>query len=529
MMNEDDDIQYFAGGATWDNEDKAQEFLDEKKWVIGWRDGDNPNAKQSYTVLRRVKKGDMLALKAMGGPKKVNILAIGEITDITNKDNGEIKINWTSKKSFSIDWPQGEGSGNWNGTFLEIIQTKTRYDIFRQPIKSAYLDTIKINSYHNLEGINLQNLKDRKEIFFLGENGNGKTLLLQAILISLTQNFIEYDDLSEKKITGTIIDAIKNGKLQYEAMDSYQNKYPLNENNYIYLQNIYAYGVRRGNNKLTEDEKYGFMTLFDTETSLIDPIEWLILTLTKELYCEKNKIIYTGVTTIDAIELLAQLFDGSENLQIKIFPDKVEFIEHEKPISFNQLSEGYKSVMTWVCDLLSRLAVTQPDIKPEKNSDGKMFLNYQGIVLVDEIDLHLHPKWANKIVNKLTTWFPQIQFFFTTHSPIVLLGASRDAVFYKVYKEDGVTKISKPLESISSLTANTILTSPLFGLEDAISDAFDVDKDDPNTEDHYWDGIIHKEISKRISKNAGVSEGDIIKLVNEELDKLEAGAKRDKN
>jgi predicted ATP-binding protein involved in virulence len=177
--------------------------------------------------------------------------------------------------------------------------------------------------------------------------------------------------------------------------------------------------------------------------------------------------------------------------------------------------------MTCVCDLLSRLAENQPNVTNTKD--------YQGVVLLDEIDLHLHPKWANTIVNKLTTWFPNIQFFFTTHSPIVLLGASRDAVFYKLYKEDGVIKISQPLESISSLTANTILTSPLFGLEDAISDAFDVDKDDPNTEDHYWDSIIHKEISKRISKNAGVTELDIIKLVNEELDKLEEEAKRDKN
>ena len=60
-------------------------------------------------------------------------------------------------------------------------------------------------------------------------------------------------------------------------------------------------------------------------------------------------------------------------------------------------------------------------------------------MLVDEIGVYLHPKWQYTIVRKLRSWFPLVQFIFTTHSPIVIMGASKDAAFYKVYKEGGVT------------------------------------------------------------------------------------------
>ncbi len=85
-------------------------------------------------------------------------------------------------------------------------------------------------------------------------------------------------------------------------------------------------------------------------------------------------------------------------------------------------------------------------------------------------------------------------------------------------------KISKPLNSIKNQMANTILTSPLFDLEQAR--AFNND-DNIDTSDDFLYSIIHKEIAKRIKQHKGVSEDQILDMVIEELDKFEA--EHDKN
>lgn len=78
----------------------------------------------------------------------------------------------------------------------------------------------------------------------------------------------------------------------------------------------------------------------------------------------------------------------------------------------NQLSSGEKSLLSLVGDLARRLCLANP--KSENP------LNGSGIVLIDEIDLHLHPKWQRKVVGKLREIFPNIQFLVTTHSPTLL-------------------------------------------------------------------------------------------------------------
>ena len=256
------------------------------------------------------------------------------------------------------------------------------------------------------------------------------------------------------------------------------------------------------------------MTLFDREESLRDPVRWLNQLLTAELYAGKNEFTFWGVNTEQATKLLSELLSDDGKLNIEVKPDRVEFIdEWGKRRNFEDLSVGYKNVMTWVCDLISRLSDNQPNVS--------ILEDYRGIVLVDEIDLHLHPKWASKIVNKLRTWFPNIQFFFTTHSPIVILGASDDAVFYKVYKEEGVTKISEPYYSkdFSNAMANIIITSPLFDLETA---AMKTNSKDLDTNDSTLHSKIYKKVSeymdeKRKQGKKLFTENEIDQIINEAL------------
>lgn len=82
-------------------------------------------------------------------------------------------------------------------------------------------------------------------------------------------------------------------------------------------------------------------------------------------------------------------------------------------LSVNQLSDGERGVLAMVLDLTRRLAQANPDIENPVTDAG-------AVVLIDEIDLHLHPQWQRQIVEKLTTTFPRCQFIATTHSPQII-------------------------------------------------------------------------------------------------------------
>ena len=75
-----------------------------------------------------------------------------------------------------------------------------------------------------------------------------------------------------------------------------------------------------------------------------------------------------------------------------------------------------KIIIAMVADIASRMAEGNPGIENP--------LEASGVILIDEIDLHLHPKWQREILRKLHEVFPNVQFIVTTHSPIILQGAS---------------------------------------------------------------------------------------------------------
>lgn len=83
-------------------------------------------------------------------------------------------------------------------------------------------------------------------------------------------------------------------------------------------------------------------------------------------------------------------------------------------IPINQLSDGYKCTISLVADIAYRMAVLNPQLLQDVCSKT------HGVVLIDEVDLHLHPSWQQRILNDLTTIFPKVQFIVTTHAPAVL-------------------------------------------------------------------------------------------------------------
>jgi len=376
---------------------------------------------------------------------------------------------------------------------VEILLNVLQKDIQQEKYASAKkeeiatIDSIKVENFFSIESMQLDNLKDKKEIYIVGENGDGKTLLLQSIAIGLA-------GVKE----GDVFNLVKSqDKSNIEILDSSKIKHTKNESIYEY---IFAYGASRYNSCQMKEDDTGYLTLFENRYDLRSPVEWL-------QYLDHNeKSAKTNIVSVKEAKSLLNMLLNKE-VEIEITPDDVLFKERGSVVSFEQLSAGYKGVVTIICDLIARLYEKQPYVVDIKD--------FRGVVLIDEVELHLHPKWKYNFMKKLRDTFPLIQFIVTTHSPTVILGAGKEAVFYKIYKDDGKVTISNQIAN-EGYTNNSLVSSPLFDMETITSREYDkaVSSDD------YIYEKIHQQVAKKIKEDVNVNEVELLKLIDKELDKI---------
>lgn len=124
---------------------------------------------------------------------------------------------------------------------------------------------------------------------------------------------------------------------------------------------------------------------------------------------------------------------------------------------FTALSDGYKAFIGWISDLIGHLN----DVCPGKSK----LTDISGIVLVDEIDLHLHPAWQRQVVELLSKSFPRLQFIMTTHSPLIASSVHKENIFLTTKAEDGTATIKKTEETAYGRSVEQLLMSSYFGLE----------------------------------------------------------------
>lgn len=126
------------------------------------------------------------------------------------------------------------------------------------------------------------------------------------------------------------------------------------------------------------------------------------------------------------------------NFTVKRSPLRMEVEKNGKRLTVNQLSGGEKSLIAMIGDLARRMAIANPvSTEPLMGS---------GIVLIDEIDLHLHPKWQRMIVPMLLNVFPNCQFIISTHSPNVITHVKPENLFILKQTDLGIVA-EKPNES----------------------------------------------------------------------------------
>lgn len=162
--------------------------------------------------------------------------------------------------------------------------------------------------------------------------------------------------------------------------------------------------------------------------------------LAKEHASSRDRQLTAVRTAIEAF------MPGFTKLRVKRKPRLHMAIDKDgKTLNVSQLSQGEKSMMALVGDIARRLAMMNPALENP--------LHGNGIVLIDEVDLHLHPKWQRSLIAQLTATFPNCQFLLTTHSPLVI-SDSKDVLVYVM--DDGELREQ---DSLYGLDANQVLSS----------------------------------------------------------------------
>jgi len=143
----------------------------------------------------------------------------------------------------------------------------------------------------------------------------------------------------------------------------------------------------------------------------------------KNAFNIRKEIPILEVVRCAVMNMLAMLTDREIELFIYRESDlEIKFTDSKIRERVSNLSAGYRDLIGIISDIAYRMAILNPHLGKE------VITKTPGVVLIDEIDLHLHPKWQREIVNILKTLFPLVQFIATTHSPFVIQSMQRNEI-----------------------------------------------------------------------------------------------------
>lgn len=330
----------------------------------------------------------------------------------------------------------------------------------------------------NLEGVRYISIDalptSAKWIFLTGENGYGKTTILKGIAAGLVGKDTISDEarikilmLSNDIVFGNASTIKEDNVMKIKVKADINNKlneYIWQSDSHIPFPNIAVYGANRttlSKNQIkpnTEKPQEVLNNLWNENVELLNIERYLT-----DIYYRKNlRPKYDAIITTlkRVIPQLAKIeIDDSKDIpEVKYFEYTDDKETHFQEVSFEQLATGIKSIIAMVGDMLCRFMIDKNITSTE---------DIQGFVLIDELDIHLHPKWQKRLPMLLSEAFPNVQFIASTHSPIPLLGAPEGSVFLTVNrnKEEGITveRLVHLEQERSKLTANLLLDSDIFG------------------------------------------------------------------
>lgn len=322
-------------------------------------------------------------------------------------------------------------------------------------------------------------------IVILGKNGVGKTTILRSLAISLRnlrdpsiwpRGAFGIQWIRVPKITGDpigeasiCVDLGERGLHETVIRDGETTSFSQQpEQSEPSLFPIFAYGCRRGSAlgggtravDLGEGDGPGVATLFDDGANLVHAETWLV------------KLEGDAIKNRRSALILRCIFDSMKHLlsleEISVRDQKLWVKQAGKPeLPLNALSDGYLTAAGWFLDLIARWVehVSEADLE----LDEKFLEKMNGLVLIDEIDLHLHPRWQIEIISRTRKLLPRMTFVVTTHNPLTLVGAQAEEIW--ILDEDGENiKATAGLEQPVLLSGGQLYRR-YFGIDDIYPDA----------------------------------------------------------
>jgi len=323
---------------------------------------------------------------------------------------------------------------------------------------------------------------------FIGNNASGKTSLLTAIvknLVSITTNFAQLNNMINREkmfLSDTdinyneiccsvklIIDKFPNYHTKIKSLVDFGAFFPSEEredfrkNKMAFIEwystyvktttstvpiikyyhanrGTFDYLYTSGNRKnyfISQLETWDY--IYQDSLSYSSFFKWFLENETSELRLQRDSkdLNIENPALRDVRKALRVAFKklGYDNVVLKSDQIKrqgnsdlvpvllLENLENKKTEDLSHKSDGEKAMISLISDIAYNLSIAKDFIK---NDD---FLNSPGIVLIDEIEMHLHPNWQRKIVPILTEIFPNIQFFITTHSPQIISSVKSESIF----------------------------------------------------------------------------------------------------
>lgn len=365
------------------------------------------------------------------------------------------------------------------------------------------IDSLEINEIGPFKHLKLDfPLKkeiDKAEIHILtGENGTGKSTVLEALIYPLnsdiTRQFIYPENMFH--IQNGLVKKIWNHKvdsrfsLKFSSLSSFSAYW--SEGRWM-IDHLRAYsileylnkGSRLNNNELNiaffaysgyrkaeETNITGIQEITESPIAnahnfhlSINPknlIQWLVNIQTRELIAKgkgDNQKAKKYRSTIEIIEnALGEIIESEVKFDLEEDPLGIKVKVDGQSLNFDQLPDGLKSMVSWMGDLLMRM-----DRLKWVNDTPVLERNF--ILLLDEIEVHLHPAWQRKILPVVQKLFKNAQIFISTHSPFVV-GSVDGAWVHRFVKKDGYSVLAgEPILSEDAKSYDYILEE-IFGIKE---------------------------------------------------------------
>lgn len=340
----------------------------------------------------------------------------------------------------------------------ETIKQKRIKRSRRQVIKSDYfpLEYIHIKTFKSITDLRIDFPVDVSEnrawLFILGENGVGKSSILQALAIGIKSTIVNGDSvipnlIQKNKHTAEIIIKERNNENTITTVLKRKDK-SISQvgrfNSFLLGYGSLRLASEEGIKNEQDFDDVSYDNLLNPIKALNDSTHWL-----KNIF-KNNKFLFDSI----AFSIKQLLPHDLNDNQLTLINNQVVFQNSEIP--FTNFSDGYKSTITLALDIMMKLSSSHADMN-----------KISGIVIIDELGNQLHPRWQMRIVNQLRAVFPRITFIVSTHHPLCLRGSNVGEVVL-LRTVEGTVEAIRDLPDPSSLRVDQLLSSEYFGLSSLI-------------------------------------------------------------